>query len=320
MLFPSRCGAQRWALLFTVFVGQFCALYAQSERGTITGVVKDSTGAVVPAAKITVTNPQTNVTLGAVTNQVGEYTVPSVQPGVYTLRVEKENFRPTETKGISVDAATTVRADVNLLSVGTSTQAVEVRASAISLPEPKTQTTASRWRTSWSTTLRLEVNGTRRTPFDLASLTPDAKNLGGLSGFSVGGGQMASYGTSLDGVSTNTSRAQTTTRRRIQRAVHIEAIDQFTVDTNGYKAEYGHAGGGLLTFASKSGTNNYSRLCLRVPSQQRPGCQQLVQQPRSGIPISIYEQNDFGVTAGGLHFTFRSSFTARTGVLLLLLV
>src|SRR5579872_430378 len=99
------------ALLVVSFT---CIAFGQSERGTITGVVQDSSGAVIPSAKIIVTSQATNAKLDAVTNQVGEYTVPSVQPGVYNLRVEKEGFRPTEDKGITVDAATTVRADVKL--------------------------------------------------------------------------------------------------------------------------------------------------------------------------------------------------------------
>ena len=100
------------------------------------------------------------------------------------------------------------------------------------------------------------VSGTVRTPFDLAALTPDAKNLGGDNGFMLGGGQAASYGTSLDGVSANTSRALSKSWVA-SNSPSVEAIDQFTVDTNGYKAEYGHAGGGVMTFVSKSGTNQY---------------------------------------------------------------
>jgi len=106
--------------------------FAQSERGTITGTVQDSSGAVIQSARINITNSATNVALEASTNQNGEFTVPSLQPGTYTIRVEKSGFRPTELKGLTVDAATTVRADVKL-EVGASTQVVEVQASAVQL-------------------------------------------------------------------------------------------------------------------------------------------------------------------------------------------
>ena len=66
-------------------------------------------------------------------------------------------------------------------------------------------------------------------PFDLAALTPDAKNLGGDNGFSLGGGQAASYGTSLDGVSTNTSRALSKSWVA-SNSPSIEAIEQLPRD------------------------------------------------------------------------------------------
>src|SRR3954471_13580239 len=121
-----------------VIRGFFCfallasGAFAQSERGTITGVVRDSSGAVVPAAKVTITNTATNVAIPAVSNGQGEYTVPSLSPGSYTVRVEKSGFRPAETQGLNLDAAQTVRAD-STLEVGTSTQAIEVQAAAVQL-------------------------------------------------------------------------------------------------------------------------------------------------------------------------------------------
>src|SRR6266700_3246908 len=111
-----------------------CAIgiFAQSERGTITGAIRDSSGAVVPGAKISIKNAATNVNIGAVSNGQGEYTVPSLSPGAYSVRVEKEGFRPSLTSGINLDAAQTVRTDV-ALEVGTSTQAIEVTSSAVQL-------------------------------------------------------------------------------------------------------------------------------------------------------------------------------------------
>ena len=104
-----------------------------------------------------------------------------------------------------MDAATTVRADAKL-EVGAANQVVEVQASAIQLQTEDAKNSVT-LENKLVNDLPLVVSGTVRSPFDLASLAPDAKNLGGDNGFSVGGGQAASYGTSLDGVSTNTSRA-----------------------------------------------------------------------------------------------------------------
>src|ERR1041384_3174651 len=86
-------------------------LMAQSERGTITGVVQDASGAVVPGAKVTLTNTQTGVTFSAPSNDAGEFTVPQLQVGTYSVRVEKEGFRPATVTGIVLNASTTVRAD-----------------------------------------------------------------------------------------------------------------------------------------------------------------------------------------------------------------
>src|SRR4029450_4372460 len=105
--------------------------------------------------------------------------------------------------------------------------------------------------------LPLVVGGAMRSPFNLAALTPEAKNLGGDNGFILGGGQAAAYGTTLDGVNANTTRALSQSWVAVN-APSIEAVTEFTVDTNGFKAEYGQASGGIISFACKSGANNHS--------------------------------------------------------------
>jgi hypothetical protein len=281
--------------------GVFCLallalnVFAQSERGTITGAVRDASGAVVPSAKITVTNSATNVTVNATSNGQGEFTVPSLQPGTYTVRIEKQGFRPNEERGLPVDAGSNVRADATL-QVGNSTQAIEVLASAAQLQTEDAKNSVT-LQNKLVDDLPLVVNGSVRTPFDLASLTPDAKNLGGDNGFSIGGGQAAAYGTSLDGVSTNTSRALSKSWVA-SNSPSVEAIEQFTVDTNGYKAEYGHAGGGNLTYASKSGTNQFHGSAYEFLRNNDFDANNWFNN-RSGIANSIYKQNDFGATVGG---------------------
>ena len=116
-----------------------------------------------------------------------------------------------------------------------------------------------------------------RSPFNLAALTPEAKNVGGDNGFILGGGQAAGYGTNLDGVSANTSRALSQSWVAVN-APSIEAVTEFTVDTNGFKAEYGQASGGIMSFASKSGTNESARYGVRLRSQRKIRRQQFLQQ------------------------------------------
>ncbi len=267
---------------------------AQSERGTITGAVRDASGASIPAATVIVTNQDTNVAIHAATNQDGEFTVPNLSPGIYIVRVEKSGFRPSEERGLTLNAAQTVRADA-ALQIGTSTQAVEVQASAVSLQteDAKSSTTLQN---KLVNDLPLVVSGTVRTPFDLAALTPDAKNLGGDNGFMVGGGQAAAYGTTLDGVSANTSRALSKSWVA-SNSPSVEAIDQFTVDSSGYKAEFGH-GAGVMTFVSKSGTNQFHGSAYEFIRNNDFDANNFFNNA-SHIANSIYKQNDFGFTAGG---------------------
>src|SRR5579872_6504166 len=90
------------------------ALFAQSERGTISGTVRDSSGAVIPNAQVTVTNTATNTSVSLPSNEAGEFTAPNLQVGVYTVRVEKEGFRQAVLTGLTVNAASSVRADATL--------------------------------------------------------------------------------------------------------------------------------------------------------------------------------------------------------------
>ena len=100
-----------WALSISLLA---ITALAQSERGTITGVVHDSSGAHRnPGASVTIVNQSTNVKLTATTNEAGEYTVPSLQPGTYNVKVTKQGFRTSEESGLTLDAAQTVRADIS---------------------------------------------------------------------------------------------------------------------------------------------------------------------------------------------------------------
>src|SRR5260221_4516982 len=262
---------------------------AQSERGTISGTIRDASGAVIPQAKIIITNTATNVVVNLSTNAVGEYTAASVPVGTYNVQVQKEGFRPAEIKGLTVDAATSVRADVSL-EIGQSQQVVEAQASAVQLhtEDAKTSVTINEHLVD---ELPLVVAGAVRSPFDLATLTPEAKTGGGDAGFALGGGQAASYQATLDGVSVNTSRALQKSWVT-SNAPSVEALTEFTVDTNGFKAEASHAGGGGMTFVTKTGPNQFHGPAYEFLRNTDFDANDWFSN-RAGRARQIYKQNDF---------------------------
>lgn len=266
------------------------SLWGQSERGTISGTITDTSGAVIQNAKITVTNTSTNTAVTIQTNDTGAFNVPNLVVGSYNVRVEMQGFKPALVSGITVNAASSIRTDVSL-QVGSSTETVEVQAEAIALQtdNAKASTTITN---KLVDELPLVVGGAMRSVFDLAQLTPEAKNFGD-NNFIIGGGQAASYGTTLDGISANTTRALQMSWVAVN-APSLEAVTEFTVDSNGFKAEYGHAGGGAMTFASKSGTNQYHATAYEFLRNDAMDARRFFEARRG-----VYKQSDFGFSFGG---------------------
>lgn len=288
-----RGAAMRLLLSFCLFFST--ALFAQSERGTITGTVRDASGAIIPAAKVTITNTKTGVAVSIPSNDTGDFTVPQLPVGTYSVRVEKDGFRPASLTGIELNASATVRADASL-EVGASTQAIEVSASAMTLSTENAKTSVT-MNNKLVDELPLVVGGALRSPFNLASMTPEAKPLGGDNGFALGGGQAAGYGTVLDGVSANTSRALSQSWVAVN-APSIEAVTEFTVDTNGFKAEFGQASGGVMSFASKSGTNEFHGSVYEFMRNNAMDANNFFNN-KNGVARPVYKQHDFGASVGG---------------------
>ncbi|HZS53312.1 MAG TPA: TonB-dependent receptor [Bryobacteraceae bacterium] len=292
---PIRISWRRAVLAVVSLTALSVGAWAQSGRGNVSGTVRDSTGAVVPGAKVSVTNVATNETTALETGASGDYTAPDVSVGTYNVLVQKEGFSQAQIKNIIVNAAQTARADITL-QVGQSRQVVEVQAASLQVNSEDSRTTVTVNQTLVNE-LPLVVAGTVRSPFDLAALTPEAKNTGTAEGFALGGGQADSYQATLDGVSINTSRALQK-NWVTSNAPSVEAITQFTVDSNGFKAEYGHAGGGAMLFIAKSGTNSLHGSAYEFVRNTDFDANDWFSN-RAGKARQIYKQNDFGFTAGG---------------------
>lgn len=290
-------GAAWLTLLLSMFA------MAQTDRGTITGTVTDNTGAVVPGATVTVTNLGTNTVSTAVTTSDGIYSIPALPPGSYKVRIEKPGFKSSEIASVTVIVGNSVSANFSL-EVGQVSEVVEIAAQQGAQIQTENAKASSQVANRQIDQLPLVVAGTMRSPFDLTLLTPESKPIGlggdaGVQGpgyssnFSIAGGQGGTWGITLDGASSGTSRFGSTEWASLNTP-SIDAITEFAVDTNGFKAESGRAQGGSLNFSSKSGTNEYHGTVYEFGRNNYFDARNYFENRTSTL-----KQHDYGLTLGG---------------------
>src|SRR5215831_4751648 len=117
-------------------------LFAQSERGTISGSVTDASGAAIPGSKITITNVATNESFSSVSSDSGDFTVPNIPIGQYNVRIEHAGFSSELRKDIVINASATVRVEAQL-KVGETRTTVEVTATAAQLQTSDAKTSST---------------------------------------------------------------------------------------------------------------------------------------------------------------------------------
>ena len=229
-------------------------LHAQ-DRGTITGSVVDSSGAVVPTAKVTLLNPSTGQRSLIETNADGAYTFLSLTAGRYTVTAEKDGFRKAEASNVVVQVNTTSRLDIQM-QLGAVQETIRVESTT-----PLLQTDRSDLGTVVDNRaiqqLPLFINGGLRSNLAFASLAPGVSmNL--TSDPDTTGGAPRIAGGQANGASLLVDGAESMSERRNDpqmRVVSAEAVEEFKVQTSAYSAEFGRASNGVLNYTTKSGTN-----------------------------------------------------------------
>jgi hypothetical protein len=275
-----------------VVLGIFAAVLAlaQTDRGIINGTVTDASGAAVPEARVTATNTATNVTSSTLTTSSGDFTIPTLPVGTYRLRVERQGFKAALRDGIILSAGNTVTVNAQL-EVGAVTESVQVSAT-LELLQTSTAKVATAVSNKMVDELPLVVGGAMRGAFDLALITPEA-NQPSDENFNVGGGQGGSYGATLDGVSVLTGRFNSVQWANVNTP-SVDAITEFAVETNGFKAEYGRGQGGMITFSSKSGSNELHGTVYEFLRNDALDARRFFEAEKGK-----YKQHDFGWSAGG---------------------
>ena len=288
------------------------AAFAQGDRGTITGTVADPTGAVVPNANIQIVNSDTASVYKVATTSTGNYTLANLPAGTYLLSVDAPGFKKFDRPGIVVQVAQTLRVDA-VLEVGSSSDTVTVNAEA---PLLKTESGEISHQVDYTQATELPLfttNGTGggamgniRDPLSVLNILPGAQQTTDTI-LRVNGLPSSSQTIMVEGMDATNGMWKQQNQNTQQG---VDAVQEVSVQTSNFAAEYGGAGGGYLNFTMKSGTNQYhgsgyeyfvdSALNAGLPfsanCNQKNNC---ATNPNSGHIKNDIRRNDYGFTFGG---------------------
>ena len=247
---------RRIALSSLLLLGAASTAFAQFDRGTISGTVKDAQGGIVPGATVTVTSTQTQQSNTTVTDGSGFYTFPNLTAGRYEMVVELSGFKKISRSNVQLDAAGAVALDFTL-ETGALTEEVTVTAEATAL-----QTQVAIRKSVEAKDIEL-LSFSGRNPIGVPALKAGVVggnfNNAGFSsltngGFSINGGRESDNTITVDGAVAIRTRASGATIG-VQNA---DVIQEVQVLTANYLPEYGRASGGQIRFVTKSGSSRYS--------------------------------------------------------------
>ncbi|HWF87635.1 MAG TPA: TonB-dependent receptor, partial [Pyrinomonadaceae bacterium] len=256
------------ALLLVLMLVSASPVFAQSDRGGLTGRVTDPTGAVVADAKVTALNVQTGETRETRTNGEGNYTIPQLPAVVYSIKVEATGFKTTTVEDIKVAVQVIRTVDVKL-EIGEMVSNVTVSSDAT--PVLQTENPASQLNVSERQVRELpllvaaESGGRSPLSFiflDSSVVSNDRTPTGATSGstgtnatnFRINGGQGLGADILIDGAQTRRGENGTFFS---EVAPGPNAFQEFTLSTSSYSAEFGNSSGGVVNFTIKTGSNDF---------------------------------------------------------------
>jgi len=225
---------------------------SQSGRGTLTGTVKDTTGAVVPGAQIVISNMGTGVEFDAITTDAGIYRIPYIPPGKYRISASNTGFKKTVRENVEIDVAETVTMDF-VLEVGQISETVSVTGTAPMLERASAELGTVSTEKEVHTWPILIDDGTRQLQTFIFTSMPGTQG-GGWEG-SINGSQSFSHEILIDGISVG--RMDINGGNTSEFTATVDAVNDFKLQTGSLSAQYGNTSTGMANFGMKSGTNEY---------------------------------------------------------------
>jgi hypothetical protein len=285
----------RWT---TVLISAlFLPLSVLCQTAAITGTIADSTGARVPEASLTARNVETGVERSVKSNSDGYYNIPLLQPGKYGITVLKQGFKPVSRTGISLAIDQSARIDF-VLEVGDVSQAVSVTSES---PMLTTDSGALKQVIDQRRIVDLPLNGrnaeqlvllaagtvsdtrTRSTYVYGSSILPDTQTP------SINGSRSNGVAYRLDGANNNDNYTGVS-----NPFPNPDALQEFSVQTNSFSAEFGNAPGGIVNIRTKSGTNQFHGTLFEFLRNGAVNARNYF----AAVPDNL-KRNQFGGTFGG---------------------
>ncbi|MBV9341106.1 MAG: TonB-dependent receptor [Acidobacteria bacterium] len=275
-----------------------------SINGSISGVVTDSSGAVVTGATVTATNVQTGVKTALKTDEKGFYNFAALQVGTYNVEVEQSGFKMEARTGIVIDANSAVRADFTL-QVGQIIEKVTVASEAVHV---ETESTQMGEVITAKTITAVPLNGRAYT--DLLALQPGVSpytstdtQTPGVSDRSVDGGlnsgnqSVNGQRETANGFMVNGANVEEGKNNGAAIIPNLDSIAEFRIITNNFDAEYGNYSGGQVNVVTKSGTNAFHGSGFEFLRNTALDAKNYYSLPTDKTPV--FRQNQFGGTFGG---------------------
>jgi hypothetical protein len=273
--------------------------WAQFESATLTGVVTDSAGAVVPGASVKALNEATNIETSTVTNAEGRYVFVNLRPGSYQVTTSASGFKQFISSGVVLQVNQAARLDVEL-TVGAVTERILVTGEA---PVLETESASRGAVIDRTKIVELPLNGRDYNQLALLSPgvlapTPRLQSIGFRGVFNVNGNRAFQNAFQLDGVD-NTSYSNSFRGLNVQVVQpSVEALQEFKIQTNAYSAEFGRSAGALVNAVIRSGSNEVHGSVYEFHRNQHLDATNFFAN-RAGLEKPFRLRNQFGSALGG---------------------
>jgi outer membrane receptor protein involved in Fe transport len=225
--------------------------FAQRTTGTITGTVKDASGAVLPGATVAIAGPNVVGSQTTTTNEAGFYRIPSVPPGEYVLTFTMNGFKTVTRRALRVSLGVTIEEDA-AMEVSSLQESVEVTAEA-SVVDTTSNEVGTNFGRDWTDNAPIARNSF----FDLVAQAPGS--LAGGAGSGNGAGRTMVYGSSYDENSFSVDGVDITDNyfNEALAEPNVDAIQEVEVLSLGAPAEYGNLTGAVYNIVTRQGTNEF---------------------------------------------------------------